>query len=113
MTGKNNPHLINRVAEWKRTSIRLRRSGNLQAVCGKNGTVQTVIGGDAVNFTVMLTGGTTFGIAQARGFFVLSDNHVAPRLGSHSLMSASIQSGLCRLVSSVAILLRNAINGVS
>ena len=60
MTGKNNPHLINRVAEWKRTSIRLRRSGNLQAVCGKNGTVQTVIGGDAVNFTVMLTGGTTF-----------------------------------------------------
>ncbi len=64
MTGKNNPHLINRVAEWKRTSIQLRRSGNLQAACGKNGTVQTVIGGDAVNFTVMLTGGTTFGIAH-------------------------------------------------
>ena len=64
MTGKNRIRSPHDVVEWKRTSIRLRWSGNLQAACGKNGTVQTVIGGDAVNFTVMLTGGTTFGIAQ-------------------------------------------------
>ena len=64
MTGKNRIRSPRCMADWKRTSMPLRQNGNLQAACSKNGTVQTVIGGDAVNFTVMLTGGTTFWTAR-------------------------------------------------
>ncbi len=76
MTGKNGIHSPHGMAEWKRTPTQLRRGGNPQAACSKNGTVQTIIGEDAVNFTVMLTGGTTFGMAQqgikcGKGFMVL------------------------------------------
>ena len=44
---------------------------------------------------------------------VVSKNHVALHFDCQSLISSSIHLGFCLLISSVALLLRNAISGVS